>query len=93
MQSRAVACVCGRGVEVPAVYVNHDGEPGLALLPVEGRMVSLVAETPRSGVRFDWPSDRAHYLWWTRGEAATLYGRDRASGEERPLLSGCRSGG
>ena len=93
MQSQAVTYVCDRGVEVPAVYVNHEGEPGLAVLHVEGRMVNLVAERAASGVRYGWPSDGSHYLWWTKGEEAALFWRDGASGEEHLLLSGCRSEG
>ena len=92
LDAMAMTYVCERGVEIPAVYVNHPGEPGIAVIHVEDRMINLVAETSASGARYGWPSDGSHYVWWTKGDAATLYWNDGATGEETPLLSECSTG-
>ena len=89
LDAMAMTYVCERGVEVPAVYVNHPDEPGIAVIGIEGRMVNLVVEPSGSGARYGWPSGGSHYVWWTKGDEATLYWSDGATGEEIPLLSGC----
>lgn len=92
METRAVTYTCERGVEVPAFYVNDEGEPGVAVILVEGRMVNLVVEPSASGARYGWPSDGSHYVWWTRGDEATLYWSDGETGEEVTLLAECVAG-
>lgn len=82
--------LCDRGVEVPVSYVNA-AEGSVAVLHVEGRLVTLPIAPSASGARYAWPSDGSGYVWWTKGEEATLYWHDGAtSGEEVTLLSGCR---
>ncbi|VDC31755.1 Membrane-bound lysozyme inhibitor of C-type lysozyme precursor [Pseudogemmobacter humi] len=76
--------LCDRGVEVPATYVNAD-DLSLAVIHVEGAQNTLVNEPSASGARYGWPSDGAHYVWWTKGDEATLYWAER--GEETQLLS------
>ncbi|APE45351.1 hypothetical protein BOO69_06960 [Sulfitobacter alexandrii] len=80
---------CERGVAVPAVYVNVEGEPGIAVIGVEGGMFNLRAEPAGSGVRYGYPSDGSHYVWWTKGEAASLLWHDGTDGSEQVLLSEC----
>jgi membrane-bound inhibitor of C-type lysozyme len=63
---------CDRGVEVPSTYVNT-AEGSLSVINVDGRQITLVAEPAASGVRYGWPSDGSNYVWWTKGDAATLY--------------------
>lgn len=92
LDAMAMTYVCERGVEIPAVYVNHPGEPGIAVIHVEGRMINLVTEMSASGARYGWPSDGSNYIWWTKGDTATLYWKDGATGEETPLLSECSTG-
>ncbi len=82
--------LCDRGVEVPVSYVNAD-DGSVAVLHVEGRLVTLTIAPSASGARYAWPSDGSGYVWWTRGEEATLYWRDGATGDEVALLSGCRT--
>jgi membrane-bound inhibitor of C-type lysozyme len=83
---------CERGVQVPVTYVN-DGQGGsVAVLVVEGRQVALLPEPAASGVRYGWPSDGSHYVWWSKGmHAATLYWHDGETGEDRVLLEDCLS--
>jgi membrane-bound inhibitor of C-type lysozyme len=78
---------CERGVEVPATYVNAD-EP-VAVITVEGSQITLILERSASGARYGWPSGGSNYVWWIKGNAATLYWRDSASGTETILLSDC----
>ncbi|SHI67373.1 MliC family protein [Wenxinia saemankumensis] len=89
---RTMRYVCERGVEVPVVYVP-DAEPAAAVIGVEGGMYALEAEQAASGVRYGWPSDGSHYVWWTRGtEEAMLLWSDGETGEEVTLLAECRAG-
>lgn len=82
--------LCGdRGVEVPAAYVTTP-EGSVAVVHVEGRQIALLAEPAASGVRYGWPSDGSNYVWWTKGDEATLYWKDGAAGTETPLLQDCR---
>ncbi|QUS35731.1 MliC family protein [Falsirhodobacter algicola] len=78
---------CERGVTVPVTYVNT-GDTALAVLNVEGRQVTLLAERAASGARYGWPSDGAHYVWWSKGDGAVLlwHGPD---GTEDVLLASC----
>lgn len=81
--------LCERGVEVPVSYVNG-AEGSVAVLHVEGRLVTLPVAPSASGARYAWPSDGSGYVWWTRGEEATLSWHDGATSEEVTLLAGCR---
>ncbi len=63
---------CDRGVEVPATYVNG-AEQSLAIIHVEGNQITLVNEPAASGARYGWLSDGSTYVWWTKGDEATLY--------------------
>ena len=84
--------LCDRGVEVPVSYVNG-ADGSVAVVHVEGRLVTLPIAPSASGARYAWPSDGSGYVWWTRGEEATLYWHDgTTAGEtgEVVLLAGCR---
>jgi membrane-bound inhibitor of C-type lysozyme len=75
---------CDRGVEVPATYVTTvDG--GLVVLQIEGRQITLLEEPAASGVRYGWPSDGPAYVWWTKGDEATLFWNTPDS--EAPILT------
>lgn len=74
---------CDRGVEVPATYVTAAGG-SVAVISVEGRQITLIQEVAASGVRYGWPSDGASYVWWTKGDQATLYWSE--AGAETVLL-------
>lgn len=79
---------CDRGVEIPATYVNGPDQ-GLAVIHVEGRQITLVGEPAASGARYGWPSGGSNYVWWTKGDEATLYWKMPEG--ETPILT-CRSG-
>jgi membrane-bound inhibitor of C-type lysozyme len=79
---------CDRGVEVPATYVNGPDQ-SLAVIHVEGRQITLVGEPAASGARYGWPSDGSNYVWWTKGDEATLYWKSPEG--EAPLLN-CKAG-
>ena len=81
--------LCDRGVEVPVSYVNA-GDGAVAVLHVEGRLVTLVNEPAASGARYAWPSDGSGYVWWTKGDTAALYWRDGAASDEVALYAECR---
>lgn len=75
---------CERGVEIPATYVNAE-DLSLAVIHVEGGQITLYNEIAASGARYAWPSDGAGYVWWTKGQEATLYWKE--GGGEVPLLT------
>ncbi|OYX41802.1 MAG: hypothetical protein B7Z02_14445 [Rhodobacterales bacterium 32-67-9] len=78
---------CERGVEIAASYVNAD-TGGAAVLQVEGRQVALLLAPSASGARYAWPSDGSGYVWWTKGNEATLLWRE-AGGAETILYAAC----
>ncbi|MFN3970597.1 MAG: MliC family protein [Gemmobacter sp.] len=88
MQSLRYAC--DRGVEVPVTYVNG-AEGSVVVLNVEGQQISLVSDAAASGARYGWPSGGSSYVWWSKGETATLYWRDGAAGTETAVLKDCRT--
>ena len=79
---------CDRGVSVPATYVTGP-DHSLAVLNVEGRQITLVGEPAASGARYGWPSDGSNYVWWTKGDEATLYWKTPEG--ETQLLT-CKAG-
>lgn len=79
---------CDRGVEVPATYVNGPDQ-SLVVINVEGRQITLLTEPAASGARYGWPSDGSGYVWWTKGEEATLYWKTPEG--EAQLLT-CKAG-
>ena len=79
---------CDRGVEVPATYVNGPDQ-SLAVINVDGSQITLVDEPAASGARYGWPSDGSNYVWWTKGDEATLYWKTPEG--ETPLLT-CKAG-
>lgn len=82
---------CERGVEVPAVYINPEPGPGVAVIHVEGRLIALETTRAASGVRYVPPSDGSGYIWWTKGNTARLDWQDAASGTGRALLEECQA--
>jgi membrane-bound inhibitor of C-type lysozyme len=84
-----VRYLCERGVEVPVTYVNAEGADSVAVLNVEGGQITLIQEVSASGARYGWPSGGSNYVWWTKGDAATLLWRDGETTIEEPVYSEC----
>ena len=81
--------ICERGVEVPASYINGEGMEPVAVIHVEGEQITLILERSASGARYGWPSGGSNYVWWTKGDTATLYWRDGETTIEEALYSDC----
>lgn len=81
--------LCDRGVELPVAYVNSS-DGAVAVLEVEGRLITLLNEPAASGARYAWPSDGSGYVWWTKGDTATLYWRNGETADEAVLYAECR---
>lgn len=79
---------CDRGIAVPATYVNGP-DLSLVVIHVDGSQITLVNEPAASGARYGWPSDGSNYVWWTKGDEATLYWKTPEG--EAPLLT-CKAG-
>lgn len=84
-----VRYLCERGVEVPVTYVNAEGTESVVVLNVEGGQITLIQEMSGSGARYGWPSGGSHYIWWSKGDTATLLWRDGETTVEEPLYSEC----
>lgn len=84
-----VRYLCERDVEVPVTYVHAEGVEGVVVLNVEGGQITLIQEISASGARYGWPSGGSSYVWWTKGDAATLYWRDGETTIEEPVYSEC----
>jgi membrane-bound inhibitor of C-type lysozyme len=85
---KSVRYSCDRGVEVPVAYVDADGA-SVAILQVEGRQIALWQETAASGARYGWPSGGSNYVWWTKGDTASLLWKDGTAQTETVLLQDC----
>jgi membrane-bound inhibitor of C-type lysozyme len=77
---------CDRGVEIPVTQVTAPDQ-AVMVLHVDGSQITLFQEPAASGVRYGWPSDGSSYVWWTKGDAATLFWKTPEG--ETPLLT-CR---
>jgi membrane-bound inhibitor of C-type lysozyme len=75
---------CDRDVMIPETYVTAEDQ-ALVVIYVEGSQITLFQEPAASGVRYGWPSDGSNYVWWTSGDAATLYWKE--PGSEAPILT------
>jgi membrane-bound inhibitor of C-type lysozyme len=84
-----VRYLCERGVEIPATYVNAEDMEPVAVIHVEGEQITLILEPSASGARYGWPSGGSNYVWWTKGDAATLLWRDGETTIEEPVYSEC----
>lgn len=91
--TQALTYRCERGVEIPAVYVNAEGQPGVVVLWIEGRLINLEAIDNAMGVRYAFPSDKSGYVWWTHDGTAQLSWMDVPKGEEVFLYAACQPEG
>ncbi|MDW4496768.1 MliC family protein [Sulfitobacter sp. D35] len=83
---------CERGIEIPVVYINGEdagARLALAVLVVEGRLVSLEATETGSGARYGTGDDQPGYVWWTKGDSASLSWLESESGAETMLFTDC----
>ena len=83
---------CEHGVTVPTVYATLETGENVAIIGVEGQQVGLVQVQGASGVKYAPANDVSGYIWWTKGDEASLYFRSGADGSnEATLLSDCIS--
>ena len=83
---------CERGVTAPIVYATLETGENVAIIGVEGQQVGLVQVQGASGVKYAPANDVSGYIWWTKGDEASLYFRSGADGsDEATLLSDCIS--
>lgn len=82
VEAQTVSYACGSDVRLDIRYINA-GDVSLAVFLVEGRTVVASASVAASGVRY--VGDR--YVWWTKGDAASLY--DLMAGEDAAPLLDC----
>ena len=81
--------VCERGVEIPVITLP--GDPGLVVLWVEGQLVALPRTPSASGTRYEAADGRSGYVWWSRGDSASLAWYDSDVTEQVTLFRDCRA--
>ncbi len=75
---------CERGVVVQAAYLNLD-EFSYAVLALEGRQLILESQEAASGARYATTGAQPYHVWWTKGDAASLY----AGPDETAIYTEC----
>lgn len=85
---------CERGVALPVSFVNPAGEAGLAVMVVEGKLVTLRAQPGGSGVRYVALDEQDGYRLYTKGdEAFVAWIAADHTAREVTILAGCRRAG
>lgn len=82
VEVETVSYACDGDATLAVRYVNA-GDVSLAVFLVEGRTVVASASVSASGVRY--VGDR--YVWWTKGDTASLY--DLMAGEGAAPVLDC----
>ena len=90
MQIDAAIYRCERGVAIPATYLTTEADSAV-IINVEGRQITLTRKPAASGARYAWPSDGSGYVWWNKGDEATLSWFDAELSEEVTLYRECRA--
>ncbi len=81
---------CERGVTIPVTYVNLSEGGAIAVLSVDGRMVTLAIAVSGSGARYVSIDEQNGYRWHIKGdEALLLYLAADHMAEEEAVLSRC----
>ena len=75
----ATQYICADGAQLAALY-GKEGDEDNVILSYRGETFHLIQEMSGSGVRYSWPSDGSNYVWWTKGDSATLYWKDGTKG-------------
>lgn len=84
----ATQYICADGAQIAALY-GKEGDQDNVILSYNGETFHLLQEISGSGVRYGWPSDGSSYVWWTKGETATLYWKDGPTSAETVLHADC----
>ena len=84
------AYVCARGVTLPVSYINADDSTGIAVMMIEGKLVTLRATPTGSGVRYVALDEQDSYRLYTKGDEAFVrhLAADHTA-EEVTILEGC----
>lgn len=74
------------------VISGQQGDTASVILTfANGETALLLAEPSASGARYGWPSDGTSYVFWSKGEEATVYRKDGTQGgTETPLYTDCK---
>lgn len=77
---------CDRGASVYATYVIAEDDSSV-VLAVEGQQVALAQQISASGAKYGPPEGEPGYIWWTKGDEATLYAQGKTPDEDVSLAS------
>ncbi len=83
--------VCAGGDHFAVTYGFEMDSASVTLTFENGETALLLAEPSASGARYGWPSDGTGYVFWSKGQEATVYLKDGTrGGEETVLYADCK---
>ena len=86
--------LCDRNVALHVSFINPTDGPGLAVMHVEGKLVTLRSLPTGSGVRYVAFDEQDSYRLYTKGdEAFVAWMAADHTASEVTVLDGCRAGG
>lgn len=92
LEVNQVTYVCERGVSIPVVYINPANGTPMAVLAVEGKLVTLKNERSASGVLYVSTDKHDGYRFWSKGDAAMLiYLPSEKNAKEQTLFANCQA--
>lgn len=83
--------VCADGKYFAASYGQEGDTPSVTLTFEDDETALLLAEPSASGARYGWPSDGTNYVFWSKGQEATVLLKDGSrGGKETVVYADCR---
>lgn len=82
---------CERGVTIAATYVNTSDGDSFAVVNAEGRQITMRIVTSASGAKYAEAMGAVPYVWWTTGDAASLYVEGSDFNDELTLFKACKT--
>jgi len=84
--------VCERGVSVPVVYINPANGTPIAVVAVEGKLVTLKNERSASGALYVSTDKHDSYRLWSKGDTAIVtYLPAEKNAKEQTLFANCQA--
>ena len=80
--------LCEGSVTLSALYLT-ERNPQIVVIDGDGVLAALRAVPAASGARYEGAPGQGGYVWWSKGDEATLYWADGETGIEEPFLAGC----
>ena len=80
--------LCEDSATLSVLYLT-ERDPQIVVIEGDGILTALSEARAASGARYEGTTGESGYVWWSRGDEATLYWADGETRIEEPLLTGC----